>query len=155
SRENRIELAQEVQILGRGEVLPDRLEVPQCCIRSVVLGLLTGVRKYVGQHALIDEAGECPQNPSGDFCPTGRDSQAWQGDHGVPPPIAEPVIAGDQRFAVWVVFQGPLDDELVCGEDELPNPGCAFVPNARISLGPDTKKCFRICNLSLSRALAV
>ena len=43
--------------------------------------------------------------------------------HRVAPPVAEPVIAGDDGRAIGIVGYGSADDELIGGQHELLDPG--------------------------------
>src|SRR6266705_7123857 len=120
--EDRKEVHQCGLILGLGEILPYGLEIPEGCVHSVVLRLSTSIRKIVRQHPTINVASKCDQNLSRNTRSARRESKTGQSDHGVPAPIAEPVITRDDGSSVWLFRQTPFYDELVRRKNELLNP---------------------------------
>ena len=124
--ENWKKFLQRRGVLRGREILADGLEIPERGIHGVVFGLAAGVRKIVRQHPAINVARKGKKNPLRNIGAPSRERQSWQRDHGVAAPIAEPVIAGDDAAAVRLFRQAALDDELVGGEDELPQPGGRF-----------------------------
>ena len=78
-----------------------RPDVPQGGVRGVVVRLREGgpaVGEAVGEHPLIDEASEGAQDvPRLLPAPRGG-GEPGEGDHGVPAPVPEPVVAGDHRL---------------------------------------------------------
>ena len=108
-RERVVELrADEFVVLSVGHKSAYRFEEPERGIHRVVLGSFTSIRKAVGQHAAIHAGGEGQQNASRGLGTSRGERQAWEGDHGVAPPIAEPRVAGDDG-----AFGASAHDELV------------------------------------------
>src|SRR6266849_356697 len=120
--EDRKEFYKRGPVLGHSEILSYGLEIPEGCVDSVVLRLSTGIRKIVRQHPPIDIASKCEQNFFRDIRSARRDSKTRQRDHGVPAPIAEPVITRDDGSPVRLFRQAPSYDELVRRKNELLNP---------------------------------
>src|SRR6266849_9369911 len=83
-------------------------EKPQRRIHRVVLRFGARVGKAVGQHASTRVFREFMKNRSGNIMPSGNQSDAGQSDHGVPSPVAEPVVPGYDRLPIAAV-----DDVLV------------------------------------------
>src|SRR5260221_12965685 len=65
AREGRKKLLQSAQILGRGEILADRFEIPQRRINSVVTRRLARIRKIVREHSRVHQLGKSQQNIAG------------------------------------------------------------------------------------------
>ena len=70
-------------------------DVPKRGVHRVELGRVALVREAVRQHALGDGPGPLQQDGARLVQPAGRETEAAQGDEGVPAPVAEPGIAGD------------------------------------------------------------
>ena len=104
------QLGREVDVAGRRDVAPDRVQVPQRGVGGVVLGA-TGVGR-VGQHPLGERRGVRAEQLAPLVGPAGGQEQTLVRDHRVPRPGPEPRIAGhDVR---------PGDDEGVGGQRERP-----------------------------------
>src|SRR6266403_3450151 len=99
--EHRIEfVAYKLYIPGIGKVRADGLEKPKRGVDCVVFRYFPRIRETVLQHSLIHMFGESAQNAARNVMLPGGQSEARQRDHGVPPPVAEPVIAGNDRFLI-------------------------------------------------------
>src|SRR5262249_53575966 len=101
-----------------------RLKEPQSGVDRVVFWCFTGIGKTVRQHSLIYMFREGAQDAARNFIFSSRKSKTGQGDHGVATPVAEPVVASNDRF----VFSTG-SDVLVGRGDEAPyeailNPRC-------------------------------
>ena len=73
---------------------------PQGGVDSVELRRLPAFRKAVGQHAARDRGRPLEQDLPRQVEAPGRQAEAAKGDEGVPAPVGEPRIAGDDRRAV-------------------------------------------------------
>src|SRR5690349_4362502 len=109
--QHRIEVgAHELEVIRILQERAHRFKEPECRIDRVVFRSLTGIRKTIGQHSLIDVRGKLSQDALGNFCVTRRESQTTQGDHCVTTPIREPMIASNYGLAAFA-----RDDELIGG----------------------------------------
>jgi len=98
------------------------LQVPEGGVDAVVGRLAARPGEVVGQQALVQEPGEGLEDAS---CRggTSRDQgQAGEGDHGVPTPVAEPGIAGHDRFPLATGSKLPSEEKGVCRQKELIDP---------------------------------
>src|SRR5262249_12144154 len=82
--------------------------IPKRGVYGVVVDFLTVVGKSIRQQSIADASGELLENLGCQGTMRGGQRQARQGDHGVPPPIGEPWIAGDDGMTL-----AALHDELV------------------------------------------
>ena len=98
------------------------LDVPQCGIGGVVGERLASSGEQIGQHALIGEAGKGAQDAPRDIVAACGQRQPRQGNHGVAAPVAKPGIAGNHRFAIGQIRQGPGEQETVGSQQQLLNP---------------------------------
>ena len=93
---------------------------PHRAVHGVVVGFaVLVVVEAVGHHAVAQRVGEGAQRGGGGVAAAGRDEQPGQSDEGVPAPVGEPRIAGDDaaaRFGVGV--RAPRDDEVGRGPGE-------------------------------------
>src|SRR5258707_10355826 len=122
AREGRKKLLQSAEILGRGEILADRFEIPQRCINSVVTRRLARIRKIVREHSRVHQLGKSQQNLAGNLGAASGKRKTRQHDHRVASPVTKPMVACDYRFSVWLARHRPLDEKLICGENQLLKP---------------------------------
>src|SRR5260370_17909578 len=111
------------------KILPDGLEIPQRSVNGVVFRLAVypdgggaGVGEIVRQHSPVNVSRKGKKDLPGNSGAAGRERQSRQRNHGVAPPVSKPVIAGDDAAAIGFFGQAALYDELICSEDQLPNP---------------------------------
>ena len=114
---------QALAIVDARDVSAPGFDEPQRRVHRVVFGLVAHAGEDIGQHPLIDEAGERLQDPARCVVPTGGKREAGQRDHGVAAPVAEPRIAGDDRLAIGNFGERTREHEAVGGKDELVDPG--------------------------------
>jgi len=120
--EDREDARQRPGISGGRHVAAPRLDVPERGIGRVVFRGLPGAGENIRQHALVDKAREGFEDLAGVVVTAGGETQARQGDHRVPPPIAEPRIARDHRSPVRNAGNRPPDDIKIGGQDEPQHP---------------------------------
>src|SRR5438128_2619855 len=101
-----------VTIVGHGwlllrgkKIIVDCNNVPERCIDRIELRLLASIGKTIRQHALRNSARPLQQNVACFFEMTSRDAEPAQRDKRVASPIAEPWVAGDERFSVAAFYQ--------------------------------------------------
>src|SRR4029077_8208889 len=92
----------------------------------VVFRLAPSVREIVGEHPAVHVSRKREKDLPCDAGATGCERESRQCNHGVTAPIAEPVVASDDAATVGLLGKTALDDELIGGEDELPEPGRRF-----------------------------
>src|SRR5579871_235065 len=101
-------LADEFIVLRVPEQFVDRMEHPKRGIHGVVFGLFANVGKPVRKHSLIDAARERKQNLARFFKSARYQRKPRQRNHRVAAPVAEPVVAGNDRLLF-----AASDDKLV------------------------------------------
>src|SRR5438105_15946268 len=89
----REQCTESYHVIRRIEVTRDGVEKPKARVRGVIESLLLTLRKEVGYQAVFDVVGESAQNPARFLMAARNQRQAFQADHGVAPPIGEPVVA--------------------------------------------------------------
>src|SRR5258705_407673 len=94
-----VDVPQEGLIVGRLEICRDCVKVPEAGIDSVVFGGFPAVGKAVGQHSLTRMLRKRAQYRGRLSVSPRCDGQAWQRDHGIAAPVAEPWIACDHGLA--------------------------------------------------------
>ncbi len=122
SGEDRKQFAKEIEVVSRGEIKTDGLEIPKRGVDGVVLRRAASIRKIIGKHASVDKSRKRLQSFARDFRATERQSEAGESDHGVASPIAKPVVAGDDATAIGIAGHGASHEKLIGGEHELPEP---------------------------------
>ena len=120
--QHREQLLHQAGVPRRRVIGAHRLDVPQRGVGGIVFGLPPGIGEHVGEHALVDEARERGQDVPRDLGAPRAKAEAGQADHGVPSPVAEPVVSRDHRHRIGIGGQGPPDDELVGGERQPVDP---------------------------------
>ncbi len=113
-QELRPELGQEIQITCCIEISARRLNKPQRGVHGVV----GPGPEVVGQHTVLHRPGKGAEDQPCCLISAGGEEKAGQGDHGVPSPVIEPVVAGDEAQSV-----APLDQEAVRRSSQRRN-GC-------------------------------
>src|SRR5262249_34211393 len=93
-----------------------RVEEPQGRIGRVVVSGLPLVGEAIGQHPLVDGAGEGEQDTFGDVYTPGDKRQTGERDHRVAAPIAEPWVSGDDGLQI-----ASFNEELVRRGDQILN----------------------------------
>src|ERR1700676_1554439 len=114
-----IQLPQQADVTGFIEILPDGLEVPERRIDRVVLRYLSRTRKIVRKHSLADEARERSKNVACQPGTSGCQTESWNRNHGVAPPVPKPRVPGENGSRLWRVILGTCRNKLVSSEDEL------------------------------------
>src|SRR4030088_2937575 len=76
------------------------MEHPQRCIGSVILRRLSTVREAIGDKSIPAKGSKRFEETSRLAEPACIQQQSWQRNHSVSPPIREPGITCDDRFAV-------------------------------------------------------
>lgn len=150
--ERGVKRSQRPDVSGQRNVCTDGFDIPKLRVDGVVFGRFAGIREVVWQHSAIDIACECLQDLAGESRAPGRERESGQRNHRVAAPVAEPVIACDDRTRVRVVRKGPAHDELIGGEDELPNPCRRRFGTVRLE-GFVERRC--TCAVSRERRLTV
>ena len=87
----------QFHVLRVFEVLANSFEEPQSGIDGIVIGGPVPFRESVRQHTLIDAAGGCQQDVTGDVEPAGGQRQSGERNHRVTAPIGKPGIPGKYR----------------------------------------------------------
>src|ERR1051326_2762889 len=86
-------------LLGLLQVFSESMEIPEGRVHGIVFRRLAEIREAVRQHSFADKSGKGGQNIPCYLRAPCREAEAWQGDHGIAPPIGEPGIARDQGAA--------------------------------------------------------
>ncbi len=102
--------------------MPHRFEVPQRCVNRVVLRRAAAIRKIIRQHSAIDVSRKCLQYLARNFRPPERQRKPGKRNHRVPAPIGKPRIARNHGEAFRVIRQRPVGNELIGGQNKLPQP---------------------------------
>ena len=121
-RQHREQRLHQAGVLRRRVIGAHRLDVPERGVGGIVFGLLPGIGEHVREHALVDEARERGQDVPRHLGAPRAQTEAGQADHGVPSPVAEPVVSRDHRHRIGIGGEGPPDDELVGGERQPVDP---------------------------------
>src|SRR2546423_4345972 len=100
----------EVPVAGYRQVVVQRLEEPEGRVDGVVLGDLARIVKRVRQHALIEIVDKRLQDLARLVGKAGGQRQPTQSDHGVPPPVSEPWVAGDDGPLLNLLLPSPAND---------------------------------------------
>ena len=94
------------------------IEIPQRGIHCIVERLLPGIGKHIGDQPLFCVCCKGGKDLPGILEAPGAESQSRQGDHGIPPPVIKPGVAGNDRL---FPCGGPLYNKVICGKDKLLN----------------------------------
>src|SRR5260370_25670033 len=107
-REHAVEIiANKFQIGGIGKILAHSLEKPKSSVDRVVFRHLSSVGKTVRQHSAVHVLRKSAQQASRNVISLHGESEARQGNHGIPAPVGEPVITSNDRLLLT-----SLGDEL-------------------------------------------
>ncbi len=113
---DREQLAHAVGVAAALPVAPRGDHKPERGIHGVVLRWLIGIRKHVGDQALIAVLGKQAEDLQCGVEAFGCQRQARQRDHGVPPPIGKPWITRQQS---QFVRPAPRDERIASNEQCL------------------------------------
>ena len=102
-------------VAGGADVTIGGDDEPQRRVDAVEARPAATLVETVGNHPFINGLGECRQNAEGGFILPRLQRQARQGDHGVPAPVGEPMITGEDGIARPDAQIAPRDDEDVDG----------------------------------------
>ncbi len=94
------------RIAARGAEMVQRHREPEARVHGVVLGRAAAVGESIRQQPVPDVRRECRERPRGVIDAIGGARETGQRDHRIAPPIAEPRITRDHRYALGPALHG-------------------------------------------------
>src|SRR5439155_18127215 len=117
----REDLRQSRAIAREFDVAVQSVKEPERCISSMIKPLIFSFGKHVWDESVAYVMSEGSENPARLGEAACRKSQPFEADHGIAPPICEPMVAGDDcaHFVPRGARAGGVSDAPGWSNDEL------------------------------------